>query len=286
MRILVFGGGGMAGHVIRQYLAQQTEYEVWSTIRGQSTEHHLVALDVTDEVSVISVLKMLRPVVVINAVGLLNQYAEQNRTKAIYVNGLFPHILAQYGKHLGYRLIHISTDCVFSGNRGNYTEQDIADGTTVYAKTKWLGEIDDQQNLTIRTSIIGPELKLGGIGLFHWFMQQTGEIRGYRQVFWNGVTTLELAKAIEWALNHPIAGLAHLAAPEKLSKYALLNHLKDVFAIDDVFIHPFDGIQSDKSLVNTRQDFSYQVSPYTEMLADLKVWMKLQRSGSYPYKYV
>jgi dTDP-4-dehydrorhamnose reductase len=273
----------MAGHIIKDYLSKKTGYEVWYTIRGKADTSRCISLDVMDEPEVLDVLERIRPDVVINAAGLLNQNAARRQIESIYVNSIFPHKLAKMGERFGYRLVHISTDCVFSGDRGGYTEADIADGTTIYAKTKSLGEVAYGENITVRTSIIGPELKTEGIGLFHWFMQQKGNILGYRRVFWNGITTLELAKAIEWILKHRICGLVHLAATEKLSKYELLKLLKEVFNRDDVVIQPYDELRSDKSLVNTRSEFSFKVADYREMLEEMKKWVESGQEGLYPY---
>lgn len=283
LKILIFGGRGMAGHLIRDYLTQVTRHNVWCTVRGQTKDPNCIPLDVRDEPHVISLLEQLQPDVVINAVGLLNENAARHPADAIYVNSLFPHRLAQHGRRWRYRLIHISTDCVFSGKRGNYTETDTPDGCTIYSMTKNLGEIVDDTNLSIRTSIIGPELNPDGIGLFHWFMSQKGAIRGYQRVFWNGVTTLELAKAVEWTINHPISGLIHLSVPDKISKYGLLNLLKEIFKGKSPVIQPCNKIISDKSLVNTRRDFTYPVSDYSVMLKELKEWMESRTPRRYPY---
>jgi len=281
LRILVFGGNGMAGHVIRAYLAESGRHEVWHTVRGTSDHPLAIRLDVTDQAAVVQAVRRVRPEVVINATGLLNEEASRRLFDAICVNSLFPHQLARLGEKMGFQLIHISTDCVFSGQRGEYAEQDVTDGTTAYAKTKCLGEVTYGGHLTIRTSIIGPELK-DGIGLFHWFMKQKGVVRGYRRVFWNGVTTLELAKAIDWVLQKPmIAGLVHLAAPGKISKYQLLVWLKEAFGRDDVTIYPYDGISADKSLLNTRLDFTYAVTPYREALAELREWIRTHPGYDY-----
>jgi dTDP-4-dehydrorhamnose reductase len=282
VKVLVLGGNGMAGHLIRMYLAESGRYSVWHTIRESSDDFHAIQLDVTDLPAVVKAARFIRPDVVINATGILNEAASQNIREAICVNSLFPHQMARLGEKMGFRFIQISTDCVFSGMRGEYKEADIADGTTVYAKTKSLGEVTYGRHLTIRTSIIGPELK-DGIGLFHWFMQQKGEIQGYRNVFWNGVTTLELAKTMDWVLQKPeIAGLVHLAAPEKISKYQLLLWLKETFAREDVTICPYDGIVSDKSLVNTRPDFAYVVPPYSQALQELYGWIRTHECYNYP----
>lgn len=300
MRLLIIGGGGMAGHVLRQYMELRTNWDIWTTVRGALTEvlfneipktsahrlMHKLSLDVRDTPALERILIEIQPDVVINATGLLNDNAEDKLMESILVNSLLPHQLAQIGDRLHFRLIHISTDCVFSGKRGSYTESDIADGLTIYAKTKSLGEVADSPHLTIRTSIIGPELKTDGIGLFHWFMRQTGEIQGYSQVFWNGVTTLELAKAIEWCVLQTVTGLVHLAAPEKISKFELLKLLQTIFAKKDVTIRATDTLHSDKSLISTRSNFLYPVPPYPLMLQQLKEWMDFHSNGKYSYSYI
>jgi len=283
MKVLVFGGNGMAGHMIRTYLAESGRYEVWYTIRESSKDLHAIQLDVSDSPSVVKTVRSLRPQVVINATGILNEAAEQNIREAICVNSLFPHQLACLGDKMGFRVIQISTDCVFSGRRGDYKEDDVTDGTTVYAKTKSLGEITYGRHVTIRTSIIGPELK-DGIGLFHWFMRQKGKIPGYRNVYWNGVTTLELGKAIDWLIQNPgVTGLVHLSAPKKINKYQLLLWLKETFKREDVDVFPRDDIVSDKSLVNTRADFIYAVPPYPQLLKELHDWMRGHRFYHYSF---
>jgi dTDP-4-dehydrorhamnose reductase len=276
LKILIFGGAGMAGHMIRSYLEKSSVHELWYTRRGEAKQSNSINLDVLDEERVKALLARIRPDIVINAVGLLNDEAAKQLPKAIYVNGLFPHKLSQYGQYYGFRLIHISTDCVFSGKRGSYTEIDPPDGISVYAKTKSLGEIVHSNHLTIRTSIIGPELKPDGIGLFQWFMKQVNPIQGYRQVFWNGVTTLELAKMIEWALPLNINGLVHFGATEKISKFVLLNFLKEIFNKEHIKIEAYDEIKSDKSLVNMRSDFTYTVPDYRKMIEELKEWMNFR----------
>jgi dTDP-4-dehydrorhamnose reductase len=283
LKVLVLGGNGMAGHMIKDYLTEATSYEIYYTIRGNSEEERCFTLDVLDEQSVEALLKQLKPDVVINTTGLLNDNAASLFMEAIYVNSLFPHKLSLYGRQYGFKVIHISTDCVFSGDRGDYTENERKDGTSVYAKTKSLGEIIDNSNITIRTSIIGPELKKEGTGLFHWFMHQSGEILGYQSVYWNGVTTLELAKAIEWLIPRSISGLVQLTGAKKISKLELLNLIKKEFKRDSIVIKAYDQVKSDKSLLNTRSDFLYKASSYSQMLEELKGWMDSRKKGIYQY---
>lgn len=284
MKVLVLGGNGMAGHVLRMHLSKSGRYSVWYTVRQKTDDRQAVRLDVTDWPTVVRAVRLLRPDAVINATGILNEAAERNVQEAIHVNSLFPHQMAQLGEQMGFRFVQISTDCVFSGRRGDYRENDTPDGTTVYAQTKRLGEVTAGPHVTIRTSIVGPELR-DGIGLFHWFMKQTGKIQGYRNVYWNGVTTVELAKAVDWTLQKPeITGVVHLAVPKKISKYQLLVLFKETFKREDVTIEPYDDIVSDKSLVNTRADFTFAVSPYHHMMQEMAEWIRTHSCYRYPTK--
>lgn len=274
MKILLFGGRGMAGHMIVDYFKENSDYVIMSTVRKESEKsNNKIVIDVANVKKVEHLLEFFQPDIVINAVGILNEFATNNISEAIYINSLFPHLLEKYSFQYGYKLIHISTDCVFSGEKGEYTEKDFSDGKSVYARTKILGEITGNPHVTIRTSIIGPELKSNGIGLFHWFMTQNNQqVKGYQRVFWSGVTTLELAKVVMWVLDKPISGLFHLTSPIKISKFDLLTLIKSVFK-KDVDIVPYDGIISDKSLIQTRKDIAYKVPNYSDMIKELREWI-------------
>ncbi|MEB1806299.1 MAG: SDR family oxidoreductase [Bacillaceae bacterium] len=278
MRVLILGGQGMAGHMIVSYFNQLPDFKVNYTTKVKTSNNSIV-LDVRDTDKVAILLRELKPDIVINCVGLLNENAARNLVDAIKVNSLLPHKLANVMNEYGGKLIHISTDCVFSGQKGDYHEAEEADGTTIYAKTKSLGEVKSEPHLTIRTSIIGPELKEDGIGLFHWFMNQSGEIKGYKKVWWNGVTTLELAKVIEQMIKQNTTGLYHLTAPIKIAKYDLLKIIQDVFNKNEVIILPDEVQQLDRTLVNTRSDFVYTVPHYQTMIQELNDWMKSNDQG-------
>lgn len=207
---------------------------------------------------------------------ILNEHATNNPLLAFQVNSLLSHQLVKLSERHHGKLIHISTDCVFSGLKGEYTEDDFPDGTSVYSQSKQLGEIISDKHLTIRTSIIGPELKEDGIGLFLWFMKQTGKVKGYKNVFWNGVTTLELAKATEEMIKHQITGLYHLGSKQKISKYSLLKLIQGVFEKNDVEIISDHAVVLDRTIKNTRTDFQYDIPDYKQMLIALKNWMENQ----------
>lgn len=265
----------MAGHIVTAYFQRNPKYNVYYTSRDPN-EKESIDLDVTDLKRLEEIMVSLRPDITINCIGILNDHASQNTKLAFQVNSLLPHqLISLIERHNG-KLIQISTDCVFSGTQGNYTEDDLPDGTSIYAQSKQLGEIISHKHLTIRTSIIGPELKENGIGLFLWFMKQKGEIKGYEKVLWNGVTTLELAKAIEEMIKHDVTGLYHLGSAQKISKCSLLKLIKKIFRKDDVEIIPDTGIVLDRTIRNTRTDFVYPISSYEVMLLELKDWMQNQ----------
>ncbi|NQD64942.1 SDR family oxidoreductase [Bacillus haikouensis] len=270
MKILVLGGHGMAGHVLVDYL-QSRGHQVKFTLRNSDGVG--IGLDVRDLEKVKKIILQEKPGVLINAVGILNNTAEKNVQDAIIVNSLLPHVLAETLNEYGGKLIHVSTDCVFSGEKGGYTENDVKDGTNVYSKTKSLGEVTSVPHLTVRTSIIGPELKQNGIGLLHWFSKQEGEIKGYENVYWNGVTTLELSKAIEMLIIDGVSGLYQLCSKEKISKYHLLLLFKEIFDRKNVNITAVKEPKHDRTLIHTRNDYYYPVKDYSEMLKELSDWM-------------
>lgn len=272
MKLLILGGNGMAGHMLVDYFHRQGKHQVFYTTRDQRSPGGLF-LDVSEPCMVDRLLDIVRPDIVINAIGILNQYAEEDRINAYHVNGFLPHRLRRAADLLGSRLIHISTDCVFEGTRGRYAEDDKPDGTSAYAMTKALGEVRAPGHLTIRTSIIGPEIRSRAIGLMHWFMSQKGDVSGYRHVMWNGVTTLELAKAIDRLMDSPVSGLIHLAQPQAISKHELLLLFQEIWNVQDVNVIPSDQPVQDRTLAVTREDFQYAVPQYPEMLKELEKWM-------------
>lgn len=273
MKILVLGGKGMAGHVIVKYLKDQRKSDQILYTSRDSLDHEGFYLDVLNQSELEVLIDKTEPDLVINAIGVLNEDAEKNEQKAFQINALLPHQLATLMNRRGGRVIHISTDCVFSGKKGSYTESDAPDGDSVYARTKAIGEITQAPHLTIRTSIIGPELKGDGIGLFLWFMSQHGEVSGYERVYWNGVTTLELAKVINKLIDEQVEGLIHLHSKNRISKYDLLKLMKETFEKKDVTIIPSNPFFLDRTILNTRQDFQYKVPSYREMLIELNKWM-------------
>ncbi len=278
----MLGCAGMAGHVMAEYLRSTNEFDVIGAARepcAGATE----LLDVLDFAALEKWLIKIKPDIVINCIGVLVSKSANDIGTAIQINSYLPHFLARLGKKTNFKLIHISTDCVFSGKQGGYSEGAFRDGDDNYARTKALGEVINDRDLTIRTSIIGPELKRNGTGLLDWFLKQQSEIHGYAQAYWSGVTTLELAKATHAFIKQNISGLYHLCYREKISKFNLLKLFSRVWN-RSVTITPADGYVVDKSLVCTRQDFDYSVPDYESMLVALRAWMEAHPGNYRHYK--
>lgn len=282
MKILVLGSAGMAGHVIAEYLSQNTKHTIIRSARNKITPE-TVKLDVTDFSFLEDTLHDLKPNIVINCVGLLVQASQDQTENAILINSYLPHFLSRLGNNMDFRLIHISTDCVFSGKHGSYSETDFRDGDTVYARTKALGELINNKDLTLRTSIIGPELKVNGTGLLHWFLTQKGKIKGYSSVYWSGITTLELAKIIKKFIKHKISGLVNATMENKISKLELLQEIQKIWNHSQVEIIPDNTYNSDKSLISNRTDLPFSLPlNYNSMLKDLNEFM-IKHRQFYPH---
>jgi dTDP-4-dehydrorhamnose reductase len=271
-KVIVLGALGMAGHIMVEVLAEISEYKVFGIAR-QTGKYVDAVLDVTDFKALENYLQRVKPDYVINCVGALVSQSKDDLSSAILLNSYLPNFLSQLGNKLDYKLIHISTDCVFSGKDGGYNESSYRDGDDNYARTKALGEIVNDKDLTIRTSIIGPELKMNGTGLLDWFFKQHGTINGYTQAYWSGVTTLELAKATVAFLKQDITGLFQLCPKDKISKYNLLKLFAQVWG-KSIEVKPFDNYKVDKSLVCTRSDFGYKAPEFEKMLTETKQWME------------
>lgn len=272
-KILIIGSKGMAGHIIRQYIMSDSQYEVIDIARDNYGFKPTYTLDITDFNSVKNIIESTRPQYVINCIGILNNDAETNPDKAILLNSYLPHHLARLCTTYLAKLIHISTDCVFNGQKGSYIENDAKDGIGFYAQSKALGEVSYFNHLTIRTSIVGPELKTEGIGLFNWFMKQEGTVNGYTNAFWSGITTLELSKVIKQILDLNISGIYHVTNGEKISKCELLELFKK-HSNKNIFISPIQGKDVDKSLLDTRKEIPFKIPTYDIMIKELSDFVK------------
>ena len=274
-RVVVLGGTGMAGHVVSTYL-DESGYDVYIASQSAANAQRSKKIDATDFSTLDSWLDEIQPTVIVNCIGVLQKLSEARPDLAILLNSYLPQHLAYKYKGTDTKLIHISTDCVFSGARGGYAESDAPDGAIMYDRSKALGEVINDKDLTFRMSIIGPDRHTNGTGLFHWFIRQKGTINGYSKAIWNGVTTIVLARAIDAAIRQNISGLYHLVpkAPiEPIDKYSLLLLFRDVFHKTDIEIVPVDNVAVDKTLINTRADFNFEVPSYPEQIKDMKNWI-------------
>ncbi len=281
MKFFVLGCNGMAGHLISLYL-QERGHEVAGFARAPSAYVKTVVGDATDLELIRKTIAEGRFDTVVNCIGLLNKNAENNKANAVFLNSLLPHFLAEATEGSATQVIHMSTDCVFSGKRGQYTEDDLRDGATFYDRSKALGELEDEKNVTLRQSIVGPDIKASGIGLLNWFMQQEGEVNGFVKAMWTGQTTLQLAKTMEKAAQERVHGLYNMVPDTSISKYELLQLFNRYLRAEKLEIHPVDMMAADKSLKRTRFDFDYRIPGYEEMIAELAGWMKAHRS-LYPH---
>lgn len=281
MKILVLGSVGMAGHMITLYFKERG-YDVIAYSVSPFTYCNNIIGNAFETENFKSILLEGKYDVIINCIGLLNQAAEENHSMALYLNSYLPHFIADTIKDEKTKLIHMSTDCVFAGNTGPYYESSLRDGTTFYDRSKAMGEVEDNKNLTFRNSIIGPDMNENGIGLFNWFMKQNGTIKGFTSVLWTGVTTLTLAKAMEKAIEVNLCGLYNLVNNESISKYDLLVILNKYFRNNSMIIQKNDDLKLDKSLRNTRKDFSFLVPSYNQMVQEMKEWINTH-PHLYPY---
>lgn len=275
-KVVVLGSTGMAGHMIAHYMEEQG-FAVYRVSRSEKKSNTSRKIDVANIEQVIQFIDEVGADVVINCVGLLQKRCEERVDLAVLINSYMPHCLEYHYKESMVKIIHLSTDCVFSGERGNYRESDIPDGKTFYDRTKSLGEINNNKDLTFRMSIIGPDIDENGTGLLSWFMKQSGTINGYTNAIWNGVTTLELAEAIVKAIEFNLVGLYHLVPDGNINKYDLLLLVQKIFKKTNIKIVEDGSLSVDKSLINSRCDFSYQIKDYPTQLLNMKLWIDKNR---------
>lgn len=283
MEILVLGGAGMLGHKMVQRLGQRFP-GTYCTIHGSGTSKAerkfcdfqngrvVERFDATDFASLERFLLQKRPRVIVNCIGIIKQRAAaKDAVASITVNSLLPHKLAEICRQWGGRLIHFSTDCVFSGNRGGYREEDFADAEDLYGRTKFLGEVIASNSLTLRTSIIGRELRYF-TSLLEWFLSKNhGKVKGYKKAIYSGVTTNWLAMVVGDLIEaHPdLSGLFQIAGPT-ISKFDLLCVLREAYELD-IDIEPDDEFWCDRSMVGEKfaRMTGYACPPWPELAAQL-----------------
>ena len=280
MRLLILGGSGMLGHQLWRSLHAQ--HDIWVTLRRPAADfapYHLFdeaksiqVDDITDDTTLGQALAQAKPDAVINCVGLIKQRDEaSDEALAVRVNAEFPHRLAKRCDETGARLIHFSTDCVFAGTRGNYTEDDPADATDLYGQSKHRGEVTGPQCVSLRTSVIGHELGTN-LALLDWFISQRSQtINGFKKAIYSGFTTLEMARIVERILTQhaALSGLWHVAS-EPISKFDLLQLCREKLGWEGI-IEPNDEFVCDRSLNGDRfnEATGYKPPGWQAMISEL-----------------
>lgn len=267
----------MLGHKLVQIW--QDKFDLWTTIRTEYKDYEkfgifdrdktIELINIEDQTSIETAIKILKPNVIINAVGIIKQLpSARNVIKTLSVNSIFPHRLSEISNRVGSRLITISTDCVFSGKTGGYVESDFSDAPDLYGKSKFLGEIADENCLTIRTSIIGRELNTAH-GLIEWFLSNEGKsVKGFQRAVFSGFPTIVLADILADLIeNHPkLHGLYHVSC-EPINKFDLLTLVKEAYQAD-IEIMPSDELLIDRSLDSTkfREATGFKSIDWTKMI--------------------
>lgn len=275
MKILILGGDGMLGHMAVKYF-EHKKHDVLSTTRG-SLNKNKVSLNLSnhdfnlklwiDE----NIKKGWFPDYIINCIGIIKPYSEKNMEETVYINAMFPHILARQSKELNIKLFHITTDCVYSGSTGKYDESSLFDPNDVYGKSKSLGEPKDC--FVLRTSIIGPEIK-GKLSLLEWFFQQEGkEINGFANHFWNGLTTLECSKIIEQIIENNLFeyGTKHIFS-SNVSKFEMVNVFNKIYN-KNVKINKINApVGCDRTLSTKNIEFfnKLKIDNFEKMIIEMK----------------
>lgn len=258
MRVVVLGGSGMIGHVVWRELSRRS-VDVWATLRGRRDTslgagqfancQVLENFDAATPEPALDLLSSLAPTVIVNCIGITKRKPEASDVRPMYaVNALFPHLLARWASHHGARVIHFSTDCVFAGESGRYTERSVMTATDLYGQTKFFGELNYGHCLTLRSSMIGRELH-GRTELLEWFLSQEGKtIAGFTKAIYSGLTVMQMSRIVSSLIvDHPaLSGVWQVAGPV-ISKYELLNQCREAFGVD-ILIRADDTFVCDRTL--------------------------------------
>lgn len=276
-KVLVLGITGMLGNAVFRLFSQSPGFETHGTTRSagglcyfdETLRPHIhVGVDVVQHDHLVQIFSRVRPDVVINCVGLVKQLAEADDPLiALPINALLPHRLTRLAALSGARLVHVSTDCVFTGLQGHYSESDSPDALDLYGRSKLLGEVDEPHAVTLRTSIIGHELS-SAHSLVGWFLAQEGRVRGFTRAVFSGLPTVELAKVIrDHVLPRPdLRGLWHVSS-DPIAKYDLLQLVKSAYG-KAIEIAPDDQLVIDRSLDSTRfrSETGWQPAPWSQLV--------------------
>ncbi|MBM2882785.1 SDR family oxidoreductase [Chromobacterium phragmitis] len=280
-RIIILGVSGMLGNAVYRLLSQSEGFEVFGTVRSMGAisafsdelkSTIIPGVDIENFDHLLSLLSSCKPDVVINCIGLVKQLAASNNPlDALPINSIFPHRLANICSAIGARLIHMSTDCVFSGKKGDYVESDFPDAYDLYGRSKLIGEVDYPHAITLRTSIIGHELN-GSRSLIDWFLSQQGSILGYKNAIFSGLPTVEIARIIRDFVipNKELSGVYHVSA-EPINKFDLLNLVAEIYG-KKIEIREDESFSINRSLDSTRfrDATGFKPQNWPEMIARMK----------------
>lgn len=281
MNVLVLGVSGMLGNAMFRVMAESGAHAVHGTARSSSVLRYfesslagriVTGLDVEQFDALAGVIADVRPEIIINCIGLVKQLAvADDPLQALPINAVLPHRLARPCALVGARLVHVSTDCIFNGSKGDYRESDPSDAEDLYGRSKLLGEVTYPHTITLRTSIIGHEL-MGAHGLVGWFLAQSGHVKGYRRAVFSGLPTVELARIVRDVImpRPEMYGLYHVAA-EPISKYDLLQLVAAAYD-KQIDIEPDDRVAIDRSLNGERfrAATGYVAPPWPELVARMR----------------
>lgn len=259
----------MLGHKVFNLLDSNKKFEVYNLSRTRLNNDSIL-LDIKNFNSLFSVIKKIQPSIIINCAGVLVSESSNHAFDALLINSMLPLRLSDLSKSQNFKLIHISTDCVFSGERGPYKINDDADANDIYGLTKYLGEkINLSNHLVIRTSIIGPDLKSNGQGLLHWFLtSKEKSCYGWGKAKWSGISTLECAKAIQFSIENNITGIHHLTPHDNISKFKLLELINSHLSIKKTLIKE-DTKKINKTLINETKFFYEKKICYKKIIEEM-----------------
>ena len=290
MKLLILGSSGLLGNTLTKYFFERQEYETFGYLRDSSKkqffrkEYRNRLIIINDFLNIVTLkknIKELNPDVIINCVGQTNKLINNSSNylkNYIYINSLFPYSLKEICEDVNSRLIHFSSDCVFSGEKGFYTENDHPDPIDIYGKSKLLGELDSENIITIRKSVIGHEL-ISKHGLLEWFLNQENSVEGYKKAVFSGLTVLELARVIRMYIlpNNNIKGIIHLSG-EPISKYDLLKIIADQYR-KIIKIIPNKNININRSLNGEKFNkmTGYQTKPWKSLIRSMEEFNLLNK---------
>lgn len=272
MKIYILGCTGVVGHAVAAYF-KEAGHELQS---GREEVAY-------DAVRLKAVITGFQPDAIINCTAIVNQAAEEDKARAAYLNAYLPHLLESLTAGTKTVVVHRSTDCIFSGVKGQYTLADWPDAKSFYARTKAVGELNNDKDITIRVSLIGPAQDEADESLLNWFLNQKGEVKGFANAIWTGLTTLEYAKTIESLLIQKAHGVFQAAPAEAISKYELIKIFEKYFPGGRVIIK-VDNNRVDKSLVPYWGEYDIQIKGYEEQISEMKEWIE-KHPDLYPAYY-